>query len=352
MAIVVVNNQFGQTFYDQRGSLRQGGLASMEWFSFGIDPLLRYLERRLQGIPIISLPFYGPAKKNESWPLPALEEKFKLVAYCDDVKPSICSMSEFFVVDKSCHLFELSSGCKLHRDPSAGKCKFLPLGRWRGLLEQEDIPLNYMVLSESLNMVGVELRATWAKTKQANGDFAQERINSVINSWKSGKFMDLTCRPWSINNFALSKIWHRAHTVDLRILDINKISSKVKSWLFQDQLEKPEEIILYRKPINGGLGLHNVMLHSKALLIRTFLETAINPFYIHSLAHNLAYRYHVLNDDSIEGCPPLPQCISQSIIDSIKNVHANTSLNVSIMSTAQWYRYLLEEDLNERNELG
>ena len=54
VTIVVVNNKLGRVMLDRRGSLRQGGCASMEWFCFGIDPLLRYLERRLQGIPIYS----------------------------------------------------------------------------------------------------------------------------------------------------------------------------------------------------------------------------------------------------------------------------------------------------------
>ena len=40
ITITVVNNQLGRVFQDRRGSLRQGGCASMEWFSFGIDPLL------------------------------------------------------------------------------------------------------------------------------------------------------------------------------------------------------------------------------------------------------------------------------------------------------------------------
>ena len=96
-------------------------------------------------------------------PLPPLEERYKLMAYCDDVKPCITNMAEFLIVDRACSLFEQSSGCKLHRDPAEGKCKFLALGRWRGTLQQEDIPLNYMALSNSLAMVGVELKATWTR---------------------------------------------------------------------------------------------------------------------------------------------------------------------------------------------
>ena len=180
------------------------------------------------------------------------------MAYCDDVKPSVTSMAEFITINTACSLFEKSSGCQLHRDPASRKCKFLPLGRWRGVLEQEDIPLNYMVMTDSLDMVGVELKATWAQTKKANGDIIQTRVTNTVNSWKSGKFMDMTSRPWSINSYALSKVWFKCHSVDLRVADINSISSKVKSWLFQDQLEKPEEMVLHRPISVGGFGLHNV----------------------------------------------------------------------------------------------
>ena len=86
-----------------------------------------------------------------------------VMAYCDDVKPGICSMAEFTTVDKACYLFEQSSGCQLHRDPALGKCKFMKLGRSRGTLNQEDIPLRYLVLSDSLEMVGVESYTSFAK---------------------------------------------------------------------------------------------------------------------------------------------------------------------------------------------
>ena len=75
ITITVVNNQLGRVFQDRRGLLRQGGCASMEWFSFGIDPLLRYLEKRLQGILISSLPVLGPAPN----PLPSLEKRYGLL---------------------------------------------------------------------------------------------------------------------------------------------------------------------------------------------------------------------------------------------------------------------------------
>ena len=98
-------------------------------------------------------------------------------------------MAEFTVVDKGMQLFENASGCKLHRDPSSKKCKFLPLARWRGTLQQEDIPYAYMTISDHLEMLGVELRASWMLTRRANGDIVQLRIEKTIRQWKCGKFM-------------------------------------------------------------------------------------------------------------------------------------------------------------------
>ena len=72
-------------------------------------------------------------------------------------------------------MLEKASGVKLHRDPSTEKVKFLPLGRWRGVLTQKDIPYQYIRLSEHLDFVGVEIRASFTQTRKANGEMLQNR---------------------------------------------------------------------------------------------------------------------------------------------------------------------------------
>ena len=52
----MVNNIPGKAVDNIRQSLRQGDLPSMHFFSFGIDPLLVFLEKRLKGILITALP--------------------------------------------------------------------------------------------------------------------------------------------------------------------------------------------------------------------------------------------------------------------------------------------------------
>ena len=78
------------------------------------------------------------------------------------------------------------------------------------------------------------------------------------------------------------------------------------TWLYADQFEKPEELILYRPSNHGGLGMHHVKFKALAILIRSFLETAVNPKFLHNLFHSSLYKYYVLlqQDTPDPGLPP------------------------------------------------
>ena len=201
-----------------------------------------------------------------------------------------------------------------------------------------------MVISDHLDMLGVELRATHTQTRKVNGDILQTRVKNTIGPWQSGRFMPLTQRPWSINSFAISKVMFKCNCVDLRVMDTTNITSKIKAWLLADQLEKPETMISYRPTSHGGLGLHHVKYKAIAMLIRSFLETAINPKFLHNLYHTSLYRYHVLLDRDIPD-PGLPPFYSQEFFNTIRDVHESTPLNVATMSSSQWYTLLLEDNI-------
>ena len=347
LSVIVVNNIEGKCVQNRRLSLRQGDVPSMFFFAYGIDPLISYLDRRLTGILICSLPVLGPTlEADKTSSLSPIEERYKVVSYADDLKPAVVSMEEFSLVNSASALFEAASGCRLHRDPASQKCKFLPLGRWRRVLQQEDLPAacQYMVLSDHLDMVGVQLRATWTQTRKCNGDIVQQRVSDTVNPWKGGKFMPLTMRPWSINCYVLSKVWFRCGSVDLRVSDLSAISSSVKSWLYADLLEKPSESVMCRPATNGGLGVASVKYKAQAILIRTFLETAAIPVFRHSLLHSLLFRFHVLGDTTIPD-PGYPPYYPASFFDMIRYVHLETPLNILTMTTGQWARLLTEDGL-------
>ena len=94
--------------------------------------------------------------------------------------------------------------------------------------------------------------------------------------------MDISQRGFSINSYCISKVMFRCHTVDLRVGDISKITSSIKSFLYQDQFEKPEEIVMYRPTSYGGLGVMDVKYRALAALIKTFLEQAGHPQFLPS----------------------------------------------------------------------
>lgn len=101
LTVVVVNNILGRCFPNIYHLLRQGDKPSMIFFGIGIDPLLRYLERRLCGIDIWSIPRHGPTIQScISSTLPPMKQKYRLISYADDVKPSISSISEFYTVSE------------------------------------------------------------------------------------------------------------------------------------------------------------------------------------------------------------------------------------------------------------
>ena len=121
--------------------------------------MIAYLDRHPGSIDIYATPMLGPTLP-ASPPLPPLREVFKLLGFVNDLKSAISNMQEFIMVDKASLMFEKASGCEIHRDAASGKCKFLPLGRWRGTLQQEDLPIKYIKLSDHLDVLGVELKAT------------------------------------------------------------------------------------------------------------------------------------------------------------------------------------------------
>ena len=192
-------------------------------------------------------------------------------------------------------------------------------------------------------MLGVELKATWSRTRKANGDICQARVGDTIRQWKSGKFMHMNMRSWSLNQYCLPKIWFRTHSVDLRVQDVTKITSLIKSWLYQDQFLKPEELVMHRHPSVGGLGIHNVLIKAQAGLIKTFLETATNSKFRGSLFHTILFRYHILGDTSLPN-PGFPPFYSADFFSKIRQVHDETPLNVATMSEGQWYQLFLQDN--------
>ena len=90
------------------------------------------------------------------------------------------------------------------------------------------------------------------------------------------------------------------------------------------------------------MGLFNVKMRSLACLIRTFLETATNPNFRHSLYHVLLYRYHVLGETSLPN-PGVPPFYDENFFATIRHFHETSPLNIAVMTIKQWYSVLIED---------
>ena len=193
-------------------------------------------------------------------------------------------------------------------------------------------------------MIGVKLFGSYQKTRQANFQDIVEKVQRTISHWKSGRFMPLVNRPYSLNLFCLSKVWFKCSSLNMRVSDINKISSSLKSFLFADQLEKPPEHVLCRSRKMGGLGLVNVESKATALLIKSFLETAINSNFLKSEYHEALYFWYVEERRDIVQ-PIQPPYYNNEFFAIIKKTKNQGLLNISTMSTRMWYRLLLEQNV-------
>ena len=125
---------------------------------------------------------------------------------------------------------------------------------------------------------------------------------------------------------------------------ITAYTSACKSLLYQDMLEKPSELLLYRPIEKGGLGLFHVQSKSLIGLIATFLQTAANDNFQNSLYHSILYRYYCLLDQTVPELDP-PPYYSMQFFNIIRDVVENSPLNPVHMSQKQWYRHLLEKNV-------
>ena len=136
--------------------------------------------------------------------------------------------------------------------------------------------------------IAVQLCSTWSNSRR--------KISNLSRSWRSGKFMPLSLRPYSGNTFALSKVWFCTSTVNLRETDFASINSFLKKWIYANLILKPEELLLFRPVKSGGLGLVSIKQKSTAFLIRTFMEVAANPEYQTSQYLNSLYQFYILEE--------------------------------------------------------
>ena len=327
----IINNEVQERILNKRKNIKQGCRSSTQMYNYASDPLLLKLNKVLKGLTYFRLPTCGPHHPLFGGPKP-VEEKLTVLGFVDDVKGIVTSVDEFHTLDRTLASFERATGSKLHRaiDPNNQKCSILALGKW-ARWSQADSPLNYMKVVDSINLLGVKLARTTTKTRELNGSELVASVQAKLNHFKAGRHSALVLKPHLANVYILSKISHKAAAVHLRCIDVKKIQSAIRSWVTQELLKKPPEVLLFRSTTEGGLGLVNVSARAMANLTRNFLQSVHSSPYMLSI-----YKAFVLEETEYKTLVRKPSFFPESTYDLIKEAFSDIRGYIFSLSTKQW----------------
>ena len=335
LTLSVVNGQRSKLIHDLRETLRQGGSGSMQIFNIGVNPLIQQLEIHLQGVTLYSLPVYGPLEEYAGT-MPPVQKKTSIIGYVDDLNPVITKVEEFSICNSYLILFESASGCKFHRDPSSQKCKITPLGEWKMWLNQSTVPLPFLLVSDNLELLGVKIFESWPKTRQTAGMELKQKIKSIRDTWRGGRFYDFLLRPHVVNTYLFSNIWHKASSINLLCKDMDKMQSEGNDYVFADCYLRPQKLVNYIDKSAGGLQINHVRSKAMALFIKNLLEESLTNIYLDAVV-----RKYCLDEDVLP-TPVRPVYLDNRLVSAMKTVLGS----IQRVSTKSIYDVLLKDEFS------
>ena len=118
------------------------------------------------------------------------------------------------------------------------------------------------------------------------------------------------------------------------------MTSAYKTWLYIDNLAKPQEEILYRYPDDGGLGCFNIQWKSQAHLISSFLETVFGDKFLVSPFHKALFDKFLLGEKIKK--ITRPPYYSEAFFNNIKEA-LRSQEDIFHWKSGDWYRYFLKK---------
>ena len=75
----------------------------------------------------------------------------------------------------------------------------------------------------------MKIKSAYMQTHKVNRDELMEKMKSIIEGWKNGRFMPLTQKTWSVNSYIHPTVWYRYHLIHMREVNFSKMTSLIKS---------------------------------------------------------------------------------------------------------------------------
>ena len=248
-------------------SIRQGCPLSVPLFVCFIDPLLRALEKRVNGVPTVTT-------------------AMKVASYLDDVSVFFGNKMDADAVEDVVRNFCNWSGARLNR----AKSHVLWLSKWsreetdgtETLMDRSTTTAHHATPFKNpptitwaqpfqeLKVLGVPFTATTRRSVELAWHKATINIEATLNSSKS-RNLTLLQRVTLIKGHVLSTCIHLARVWPCPQETAEKITSSIGRFIWSGTAERPKPGAVYRKPIDGGLGLPKIMtlfecLHARATL--------------------------------------------------------------------------------------
>ena len=116
---------------------------------------------------------------------------------------------------------------------------------------------------------------------------------------------------------------------------MKKLQSCIRSWVSQELLKNPPEVLLYRDTSEGGLGLVNVHARAMANLIKNFVHIVHESLYMSTV-----FKAFVLEEDECKALVRKPSFFPEIVYVLIKEAITDMRGNIFSLSTKQWQERL------------
>jgi hypothetical protein len=194
--------------------------------------------------------------------LPTSLDECRISQYADDPTLIVTNYASIDKIFKVAQLYCLASGAKINKQKSYG----LWLGAWKN---NPMSPANLSWSSGFNKYYGVYI---------GNGDYVSHNFNGIYNKFCKSidnlktRNLPMVIKPKVINLFSCSKIWY-AHAVLPRVpRSLNKYTSYMFQYLWNNSTDRIRRSIIYKDFADGGLRLINVEGKIKAFHIRHILN--------------------------------------------------------------------------------
>uniref|UniRef100_A0A1W7R675 Putative tx1-3 aae n=1 Tax=Aedes albopictus TaxID=7160 RepID=A0A1W7R675_AEDAL len=241
----VLFNGFLTNSFSIECSVRQGCPLSMALFALYIEPLLRMIDKHIQGVLVDNI-------------------FIRIVAYADDLNIFIRNDEEFSIALELINYFSIYSKIKIN----FSKSHFLRLN---------NCPLGPQLISEArdVKILGVRFVEDYRKMVDLNYVELIENVNYSL-SLQYNRRLNIVQKVWILNTYILSKLWYVAQLIPPENKHIAQLRKKCGDFIWKGFFYKVERKELYAPIYKGGLSLTCVESKTKALFIKNILLSGQN----------------------------------------------------------------------------